>query len=445
MYKIIISRLRRGTRRSSGNTCSIKKLLCMESRKDLYDKNASEKGVDMVSLDRDTMIRISQNPGWYQALYKSYGCAPNARELYDIAHKKMKNEVYYNMGKNDAEGMAEKETMEAAKKRVESLERVKDIVDKFDDGDMVAQSLLEPETYEQVYKPTVETLSQGNTAVKKSARDSALILSKMAENFHKNYGVPLKMAAVKIAEESQNRDAQVYNEPAFDVSRAGITSLKEFCERIKRGKAKGEAPNKIKYTSYTGVIFPEERLTHVMQTYTEITEELLNELEDQLVKLDSPEISTWEDGKYIGQYGGVPVLGKIHIGKDTYKVTLKFTSQGDVYFDTAYKVSNKKTAPNAASRLLLVDDKQGVSEGQPHMGAVSIQSIRNYFRKVKYHQMAGENAKTANMKALKQAKRMLQSGESIEEISKETGWFVGMDGRWRFYIPDHLDQFNSRK
>lgn len=387
MYKIIFSRLRRGTRRSSGNTCSIKKLLCMESRKDLYDKNASEKGVDMVSLDRDTMIRISQNPGWYQALYKSYGCAPNARELYDIAHKKMKNEVYYNMDKNDAEGMAEKEAMEAAKKRIESLERVKDIVDIFDDRDIAAQSLLEPETYEQVYKPTVETLSQGNATVKKFARDSALILSKMAENFHKNYGVPLKMAAVKIAEESQNRDAQVYNEPAFDVSRAGITSLKEFCERIKRGKAKGEAPNKIKYTSYTGVIFPEERLTHVMQTYTEITEELLNELEDQLVKLDSPEISTWEDGKYIGQYGGVSVLGKIHIGKDTYKVTLEFTSQGDVYFDTAYKVSNKKTAPNAASRLLLVDDKQGVSEGQPHMGAVSIQSIRDYFKKVKRDRM----------------------------------------------------------
>lgn len=260
-------------------------------------------------------------------------------------------------------------------------------MDKFDDGDIVAQSLLEPETYEQVYKPAVEALSHGNAAVKKSARESALILSKMAENFHKNYGVPLKMAAVKIAEESQNRDAQVYNEPAFDVSRAGTTSLKEFCERIKRGKAKGEAPNKIKYTSYTGVIFPEERLKHVMQTHTEITEELLNELEDQLVKLDSPEISTWEDGKHIGQYGGVPVLGKIHIGKDTYKVTLEFTSQGDVYFDTAYKVSNKKTAPNAASRLLLVDDKQGVSEGQPHMGAVSIQSIRDYFKKVKRDRM----------------------------------------------------------
>lgn len=93
----------------------------MEIRKDLYDK----KGVDMVSLDRNTMIRISKNPGLYQDFYKSYGRAPNARELYNIAHKKMKNEVYYNMDKNDAKGMAEKEAIEAAKKRVESLERVK--------------------------------------------------------------------------------------------------------------------------------------------------------------------------------------------------------------------------------------------------------------------------------------------------------------------------------
>ncbi len=153
MYKIIFSRLRRGTRRSIGNTCSIKKLLCRENRKDLYDKNASEKGVDMVSLDRDTMIRISKNPGWYQALYESYGCAPNSRELYDIARKKMKNEVYYNMDKNDAEGMAEKETMEAAKKRVESLERVKDIVDKFDDGDIAAQTLLEPKPTSRCTSP----------------------------------------------------------------------------------------------------------------------------------------------------------------------------------------------------------------------------------------------------------------------------------------------------
>ena len=40
---------------------------------------------------------------------------------------------------------------------------------------------------------------------------------------------------------------------------------------------------------------------------------------------------------------------------------------------------------------------------------------------------------------------MLRSGKHMEEIFKETGWSVGMDGRWRFYIPDHLDQFDTRK
>lgn len=59
-------------------------------------------------------------------------------------------------------------------------------MDKFDDGDIVAWSLLEPEPYELVYKLTVETLSQGNAAVKNSAKGSTLILSKMAENFHKS-------------------------------------------------------------------------------------------------------------------------------------------------------------------------------------------------------------------------------------------------------------------
>lgn len=314
----------------------------MESRKDLYDKNASEKGVDMVSLDRDTMIRISKNPGWYQALYKSYSCAPNARELYDIAHKKMKNEVYYNMDKNDAEGMAEKETMEAAKKRVESLERVKDIVDKFDDGDIAAQTLLEPETYEQVYKPTVETLSQGNAAVKKSARDFALILSKMAENFHKNYGVPLQIARIVSARTAPGDAAQVYGE-MFDVSRGKnpATSLKNFYDRIKDRKKAKLPENKIKYTGKYGVTFAEERVVHLMRDHPEITPDVLNDIEDHINELENPEPSKWKNGGYIGPYHGKVYTAQINGETGDYGVVLEFVPNGDVYLDTAYKSTKK--------------------------------------------------------------------------------------------------------
>ena len=61
---------------------------------------------------------------------------------------------------------------------------------------------------------TVETLSKGNAAVKKSARDSALILPQVAENFHKNYGVPLKMAAVKIAQGNSETLRERFFSPA---------------------------------------------------------------------------------------------------------------------------------------------------------------------------------------------------------------------------------------
>lgn len=46
----------------------------------------------------------------------------------------------------------------------------------------------------------------------------------------------------------------------------------------------------------------------------------------------------------------------------------------------------------------------------------------------------------------------LQKDESMEreatfpeEIWKEIGWMKGPDHKWRFEIPAHLDQFNSRK
>lgn len=90
---------------------------------------------------------------------------------------------------------------------------------------------------------TVETLSKGNAAVKKSARDSALILSKMAENFHKNYGVPLKMAAVKINSENARikGDAQMTGENVKTAEDKLADDEKTFAESIdkfQKGKIK---------------------------------------------------------------------------------------------------------------------------------------------------------------------------------------------------------------
>ena len=56
---------------------------------------------------------------------------------------------------------------------------------------------------------------------------------------------------------------------------------------------------------------------------------------------------------------------------------------------------------------------------------------------------SGVRAKTANRSALQKAVEMRNQEKSNEEIRKETGWFVGMDGKWRFEISDADIRFDA--
>lgn len=60
----------------------------------------------------------------------------------------------------------------------------------------------------------------------------------------------------------------------------------------------------------------------------------------------------------------------------------------------------------------------------------------------RYNQAAGELAMTANMEKLKEAKKMLAKDADMKTIYKKTGWHRGADGKWRFEIPDNLDDIN---
>lgn len=460
----------------------------MKGREGVFDKTASEKGVDTVSLDRDTMIRISKNPGWYQDFYKSYGRAPNARELYDIAHRKMEDEVYYNLDKNDAEGMAEKEAMESAKRRVESLERVKDIVDKFDDKDIVAQSLLEPETYEQVYKPTVETLSRGNAAVKKSARDSALILSKMAENFHKNYGVPLKMAAVKIAEETKENGYTQEQYSWTDSERRLKIDESEFSKSLDEF-GKGTIKNPMVRVMMTPLVLklvgakllPIEIATRDLSKilYGKHAGDMDPSIMKQLPRALADPVMIF--GSYTGRNGEsrkVVVVSMKDNNGATIVVPLELEAN-DIpgkykinRITSAFGKTDKKTGEPSnqwfvkqleAGRLEYINRKKAtdwISSEKPEWpipkekinSLFSGSNVTNETDLVKlknqypnFYQMAGERANTAMISRLQKAESMEREAASSEEIWKETGWMRGPDHKWRFEIPDNLDKINFPK
>lgn len=186
-----------------GELTGVKELQDYMERRKTQDANFSnEKGVDFVDVGegKDRVhLRISKNPGWYQDFYDSYGRAPTQRELYDIAQEK----IIAENDKGDDESKAAIAEIETAKKRVESIERVSETLKSLNKEDLLAQTLLDPETYEEAYKPLLEEIkAAGNSAVTKAARDSALVLAKLAENFHKNYGVPLKLAIIAAGEVS---------------------------------------------------------------------------------------------------------------------------------------------------------------------------------------------------------------------------------------------------
>ena len=199
-----------------GKLTGIKELQDYMERRKTQDANFSnEKGVDMfdVGEGKDRVhLRVSKNPDWYQDFYGAYGRAPNQRELYDIAQEK----IIAENDKGDEESKTAIAEIEEAKKRVESIERVSETLKSLNKEDLIAQTLLDPETYEEAYKPLLEEIkAAGNGAVTKAARDSALVLAKLAENFHKNYGVPLKLAMIAAGEVSPETAHQL-NQSAIE-------------------------------------------------------------------------------------------------------------------------------------------------------------------------------------------------------------------------------------
>lgn len=368
----------------------------MERRKTQDANFSNEKGVDMfdVGEGKDRVhLRVSKNPDWYQDFYGAYGRAPNQRELYDIAQEK----IIAENDKGDDESKAAIAEIEEAKKRVESIERVSEALKSLNKEDLIAQTLLDPETYEEAYKPLLEEIkAAGNGAVTKAARDSALVLAKIAENFHKNYGVPLKLAMVKAGEVVGIREG-AYGMAAFDVSRSGISSVSQFMDRIKAGKTAGEKPNKIRYTGKFGVSYSEEQVSHATTRHRGhvLTKEQMDDIENHLDVLHNPALSSRGDA-LSGRYHGKSVLCRIDGDLGSYYVVLEVSNDnGVVWFKTGMaggKESIDKIIAEHSAGSLSYKDAGTTSQNN---SAITIDSLPNALGIVKkdaYHQMAGEYA-----------------------------------------------------
>ncbi len=137
--------------------------------------------------------RVSGNEGWYRDAFKKEGKMPSQRSIMDYDHDETVREM--------EAGGATKEDIDALnryKEKVEALEGLEDYVKTLDNKHLTAKILLSKDTFDKVYTPFVEELEKGNEQVKKAAKDSALILSKMAETLSRAYGVAVEDIAATL-------------------------------------------------------------------------------------------------------------------------------------------------------------------------------------------------------------------------------------------------------
>ncbi len=394
-----------------GKLTGVKELQDYMERRKTQDANFSnEKGVDMfdVGEGKDRVhLRVSKNPDWYQDFYGAYGRAPNQRELYDIAQEK----IIAENDKGDDESKAAIAEIEEAKKRVESIERVSETLESLNKEDLIAQTLLDPETYEEAYKPLLEEIkAAGNGAVTKAARDSALVLAKIAENFHKNYGVPLKLAMVK-AEEVVGIREEAYGMAAFEIRKAGATKVSQLLERID----KGISHSAIRFTDDNGVSWAGERIPHIRK---HLTDEEIQDLSEHIGTIEDYAPSDWQDGDYKGQHEGKHYVVKVKGAKGTYYAVLSFAENGKIWIATAVndKQSNQYKKEIGAFHAEMLTDKAAASDS--HQNApIPLQSLQEKIGIVKksaYHQMGGEYAHNIPLgKSIKKstAERQLDADE----------------------------------
>ena len=102
--------------------------------------------------------------------------------------------------------------------------------------------------------------------------------------------------------------------------------------------------------------------------------------------------------------------------------------------DTQYR----PTTENVESDRTSVSITNSISENRNNVNTKNDESSND----IKYS-MGGLKAETADKSALEKAMKLEKDGTDSEKIRKETGWFKGYDGKWRFEIDNSELKFKT--
>ena len=109
-----------------------------------------------------------------------------------------------------------------------------------------------------------------------------------------------------------------------------------------------------------------------------------------------------------------------------------------IYIEKGTERTSAGTSKSSKTAFIPFGATNSISENRNNVNTKNDESSND----IKYS-MGGLKAETADKSALEKAMELEKDGTDSEKIRKETGWFKGYDGKWRFEIDNSELEFKT--
>jgi len=144
------------------------------------------------------------------------------------------------------------------------------------------------------------------------------------------------------------------------------------------------------------------------------------------------------------KYAYIVCETKINGKNANIKITVRKSPQNNkfwvhhIYIEKGTERTSAGTSKSSKTAFIPFDATNSISENRNNVNTKNDESSND----IKYS-MGGLKAETADKSALEKAMELEKDGTDSEKIRKETGWFKGYDGKWRFEIDNSELKFKT--
>ena len=144
------------------------------------------------------------------------------------------------------------------------------------------------------------------------------------------------------------------------------------------------------------------------------------------------------------KYAYIVCETKINGKNANIKITVRKSPQNNkfwvhhIYIEKGTERNSAGTSKSSKTAFIPFGATNSISQSENNVNTKNDESSND----IKYS-MGGLKAETADKSALEKAMKLEKDGTDSEKIRKETGWFKGYDGKWRFEIDNSELEFKT--